>query len=467
MIVTLPLLLPVLEIWPLRRPFARKNLILQLPFWALSAAAALLTVLAFENAGVVRSLDSFPMVIRVENALATVFIYINKTFWPVGLAAEYGWAAHQSLWLTTLAAIAIAGISFLLVRLRGQRPYLAAGWFWFLIALLPVIGLVQVGPQARADRYMYVPMTGLLIIVAWSGADILGYTRLRRPKVLRPAVAAMGVAVAAVFLCFGKMDWTQESYWESTSTLFRHAIVEDDQNYLAWVYLGKSADPGTELSARIECYRIAVDLRPDIPELHDNLGAVLLEAGRFPEAIAQFETALGISPDSTLSRCRLGMALLQSARIDEAVAQFEIAAHNDSASAMAHNDLGVALWRRAKANKAATPETDRIEKELKRAIALGPRDILPLTNFGVVLLDLNLPGAAAEANQYFLRALAIDPDDVAAHLGLSKTLLLPPFSNPGAAADHLEAARKLEPDPERRQSFESPLPEVNQTRSPD
>jgi hypothetical protein len=206
MIVTLPLLLPVLDIWPLRRALSRRNFALQLPFWVLSAAATVLTILAQKNAGFVRSLDSFPLDMRVKNGLTSVFIYISKTFWPTGLAAEYGWPAQQPVWLAALAGFAIAGISLLLLKVRRERPYLAAGWFWFLITLLPVIGLVQVGPQARADRYMYVPMVGLLIMIAWGAADILERIRFQWSA----AVPAAAVAAALLCACFASLDWTQE-----------------------------------------------------------------------------------------------------------------------------------------------------------------------------------------------------------------------------------------------------------------
>jgi Flp pilus assembly protein TadD len=222
------------------------------------------------------------------------------------------------------------------------------------------------------------------------------------------------------------------------------------------------------MNARIECYRIAADIRPDFPELHAELGKALLQARRVPESVAQFQTALRISPRNTKNRCLLGTALLQSARFDEAVEQFDRAVRYDPNSAMARDDLAVALWTRSKYHPATASKAslDEIKAQLTQAIGLRPDDPLALTNLGLILLDLDPIGGVPEANRCFVQALGIAPEDLAAHLGLSKTLPLPPFSNSAAAADHLDTARKLEPDSQRRLRYETPLLDTNQPRDP-
>ena len=254
MIVTLPLLLPLLELWPLRQPFSRRQIFRMLPFLSLSLVAGILTLLAQRASGAMASIIAVPAGLRIPNALFTPFIYIEKTFWPADLSVLYPWPVAQSAWLAILAALSIAGISGLALGLRHTRPYLTTGWFWFLITLLPVLGIVQAGPQARADRYMYVPMVGLLIMVAWGAADLVKTI----PPHRRWIAAAMAAAAGVICLWLATLTWAQEQYWESADKLFRHAITVDEKNYLAWEFLGSSMDMDSQLNERIECDRTAV-----------------------------------------------------------------------------------------------------------------------------------------------------------------------------------------------------------------
>ncbi len=448
MIVTLPLLLPVLDIWPLRRTFSRKSLVLQLPFWALSVAASALTVMAQKNAGYVRSLDAFPLSVRLENAALTVFAYIGKTFWPVSLINPYPWPREEPHGLAMLAGVGIAAISVWLFGMRRARPYLVAGWLWFLVTLIPVIGIVQVGPQAGADRYMYVPMVGLLAMVAWGGDEVLrrlreGWARPGSVQWLAPGAAA---AAGGLCLLLASQAWSQEQYWGDAQTLFRHAIAEDEQNYLAWEYLGTVSDRDTQLDGRIECYRTAAQLRPDLPEMHSELGKALLYGDHVPEAVAAFEAALRLSPGDTKARCLLGGALLRGGRIAAATEQFQKAVSGQPDSPMAHNDLAIALLR------GPNPDQKASVAEFRRAIALRPEDALFHANLGLVLLGS--PDSAQDAVPEFIQALSLDPEDVPAHLGLAKAFSMPILQNPAGAAEHLATAQRLEPNPERIRKLE-------------
>ncbi len=446
MIVTLPLLLLIVDMWPLRRPFSRSLVVEVIPFAVLSACDAVLTFLAQRATGAVRSLEAVPLTARIENALMTVFIYIGKTFWPNGFSNPYGWPAHESIWLAMLAALAIAVISAVALAMRQVRPYLAAGWFWFLLTLLPVIGLVQAGPQARADRYMYVPMTGLLIVVSWGGVDIIKSVRRR----FSWAVPVTAVLAAATCVSLAALAWRQEQYWDNSLTLFQHAVAEDDQNYLAWMYLGRTSPP-----ARIECYRIATQIRPDLGQLRADLGEALLLANRVPDSMSEFEAALRINPRDSRPRCLLGVALLTANRISDAVSQFDLVAGNDPDSAMAHNDLAAALWR-------LNGRSDDVSKQLEKAITLAPDDALVNSNLGLALV--NAPGGPSEAVRHFVQALSKDPQNVEAHLGLAKALTMAPFSNPAAAADHLRSARHFAPNPDDLRQFETLRIDCGQSR---
>jgi protein O-mannosyl-transferase len=444
MIVTLPLLLPLLELWPLRQPFSRRQVLRMLPFLSLSLVAGILTVLAQRASGAMASIIAVSGGTRIGNALITPFIYIEKTFWPADLSVLYPWPVVQSVWLALLAAVSIAAISGLTLRLRHTRPYLTTGWFWFLITLLPVLGILQAGPQARADRYMYVPMVGLLIMVAWGAADSMKTIRPHR----RWTAAAIFAGAGAVCLWLATITWTQEQYWESAGKLFRHAITADEKNYLAWEFLGSTMDMDGELDERIECYRTAVQLRPDFPDLRANLGGILLQAEQVSESIAQLERALEIQPGDTRTRCILGAAFLRANRADEAVSEFRRAVRDDPQSAMVRNDLAVGLWRlRENDNGNGKAEA---RKQLEKAIALRPDYSLPHSNLGLVLLET--PGAHEEAASEFVQALGIYPDDATAHIGLYRALSQ---ADPVAAQTHLNSAHLLVPDPESFRRFET------------
>ena len=300
MIVSLPFLLLAIDFWPLNRRFSRRLLIEKLPFAALAAGVAWLTVLAQGEAGTLGALEPIPPLLRLENSLFTIFVYIGKTIWPVDLVIPYSWPIGMPLWKPLLAGAGVAGISGALIRWRKERPWLTAGWFWFLITLLPVIGIVQAGPQSRADRYMYVPMTGLLIMAAWELLHLVkrwpGWTG-----------AATGVATA-ICITFAVMTWQQSHYWSDTETLFRHATEVEPANDIAWEYLGGTlrGKPGA-LPEEMECYRTAIHIRPGFVEAHDSLGRALRQAGRIPEAVAEYAEALRILPTYTVARCDSGL----------------------------------------------------------------------------------------------------------------------------------------------------------------
>jgi len=431
MIVTLPLLLPVLDLWPLRRPFSRSSFLRQLPFWALSLTASILTLLA--QRGVVRTLHQFSLADRLENAVVTVFIYLGKTVWPVGLSLPYPWHRYSPL-LALGAAFALIAISLLLLSLRRDRPYLAAGWFWFLITLIPVIGLVQVGAQAGADRYMYVPMVGLLIMAAWGADEILRNLSLRLPWA-KPAAAFLA---AALCFLFAQLTWAQQQYWEDAPTLFRHAVAVDDQNYLGWYHLGSMA---TDRATRYECFRIASQIRPDLSDLHVDVAIALFSEKRYAESIAAFEEALRLDPLDPKVRAYLGRVLATTGQTDKAIAQFRLAVRNGPDSVIAANDLAVGLLRTP--GDAARAEAIAL---LEHNIVLQPKNPLAYVNIALALLAV--PGRAAAAQTWLIRALAVDPDCVAAHLAMAKVLSAPPSPNAAAAAEHRAAAARLESDPE-------------------
>jgi tetratricopeptide (TPR) repeat protein len=455
MIVTLPAVLLLLDAWPLGRlrPLGAR-LTEKIPFFAVSAAGAAITYAAQRGSGAVQPLAAFPLGLRVEDALVSCFLYIEKTIWPTGLAVFYPYPRAVPIWQAAGAALVLAGVSIWTAREFGRRPYLAVGWCWYLVMLLPVIGLVQVGAQARADRYMYVPMVGLLVMAAWGARDALrAWPRWRVPA---------GVLAGAALLACGAAAWAQTAYWENSGTLFRHALQVTGGNYLAehnlGVYLLERPDSLAEAIAHLEQavrlnpdsvrarsdlgnalsrvpdrleeaigeYRAALRLDPDSPIPHNNLGNTLAEAGRREEAIAEYQTALRLKPDYAEARANLAAAL---------------AASPDSAER--HYNLGVTLSREGRNAEAVA--------EFEAALRLKPNYAEAENNLGVTLGQM--PGLSGQAIAHFQAALRLRPDYADAHYNLGIALANTPGGMP-EALKHFEAALKLRPDPELRKLVE-------------
>jgi tetratricopeptide (TPR) repeat protein len=290
MIVTLPFVLLLLDVWPLGRaewPWkwnsARSLLIEKLPFLAMAAGGSALTVLAQRAGGAVAPLAELSLSNRIGNALLSYVAYIRDMFWPSGLALLYPLPRTLPVAGVAAAGAALAAISVLAAVQFRKRPYLAIGWFWYLGTLVPVIGLVQVGTQARADRYTYIPLIGLFLMLAWGAAELAQ----RVPRARKAVVAAAALA------CSGCVagTWFQIQYWASSETLFRHSL------------------------------EVA-----EAPLSHNNLGNALMAKGQLPEAIREFRAALRLLPRYADAHFNLGIALENLApsrspeRLSEAIA---------------------------------------------------------------------------------------------------------------------------------------------------
>ena len=456
MIVTLPVVLLLLDAWPLGRlrPLAAR-LTEKIPFFVVSAAGAAITYAAQRGSGAVEPLAAFPLGLRVENALVSCSLYIEKTLWPAGLAAFYPYPRAVPIWQAAGAALVLAGVSIWTAREFGRRPYLAVGWYWYLVTLLPVIGLVQVGAQARADRYMYVPMVGLLVMAVWGAKDVV----LRAwPRGRVPAGALAGAAL----LAYGAAAWAQTGYWQSSGTLFRHALEVTKQNYLAehnlGVYLLEQPDRLADATAHLEQ---AVRLNPDSVRAHSDLGNALSRLpDRLQEAIGEYRAALRIDPDSPIPYNNLGNTLAHTGRLQEAIAEYQTALRlkPDYAEARAnlaaaleagpdsaerHYNLGVSLSQQGRAAEAVA--------EFEGALRLKPNYADAENNLGVTLT--RMPPRSGEATAHFQAALRLRPDYADAHYNLGIALANTPGGMPEALR-HFEAALKLRPDPELQKLVE-------------
>jgi len=314
MLVTLPFVLLLLDFWPLGRlrptsPGAvwrpARLLAEKAPLFVLAAAASVVAFAAQQHGGSVAPLGGYPLPIRVLDSLTACGFYLTKTLWPSRLAVFYPHAAPGSPFAIAPVAfglLAFTAITVVAVVCLRRRPHLAVGWFWFLGMLVPVIGLVQIGAQAYADRYTYLPHAGLLTALVWEAAAVL-----RRRCLPGPAVAA---AACALVLLLAAVARRQVGHWRDDDTLFGHAVAVTADNYLAYHNHGYSFALRGRAAEAAEQYERALRIRPGSWKTAYGLGWALAAAGRTEEAAAAYEQALRIKPD--LVEARRGLQLLRS-----------------------------------------------------------------------------------------------------------------------------------------------------------
>ena len=332
-VVTLPFVLLLLDFWPLerlgavgeRRGALRRAVVEKLPLFALSAVFSAVTFLAQRSGGTVASLDRLPVSARVANALVSYVSYLAKAFWPTRLAIFHPHAEAS----VSRAAVASAALILLTLTLgawhtRRRRAYFAVGWLWFLGTLFPVIGLVQVGSQAMADRYMYLPIVGLIIAVAWGSMDALAKVRGRRP--------ILAVAGCAVVTALAITTTVELRYWRDSESLFRHALEVTDDNYVAHSYLGTALRAKGQTAEAIRHYRRSLQIRPNQLTLCNNLAWLLATdrdaAQRDPHAaveLAQRAEQLSVVKDPAVLDT-LAAAYASAGRFDDAIRTAEQAA---------------------------------------------------------------------------------------------------------------------------------------------
>jgi tetratricopeptide (TPR) repeat protein len=381
MLVTLPLLLLLLDLWPFdRRGRGLRALVLEkLPVAALAAASCVVTVAVQAAGGAVKSTAAFPLGGRLANAVVSCVRYLGKTVWPAELSPYYPHpsAPESAPW----SALAVAGAAALLATIttlafavRNRRRYVLAGWLWFLVALLPVLGLVQVGAVAMADRYTYLAALGPFVILAWAAADLLAAAGARA-RALAPWA---GLLALLVLLALGTRTWFQARHWRDSFALYERALEIDPANTFAHVNLAAAyeaeemvhdavahyraalaSDPrlarahlglGNGLALLREAddaerhYRLALEHEPGLALAEQNLGILLGTRGRAAEAIEHYRRALELRPDLTDARGNLGATLLALGRIDEAIAELALVVDARPGDARARHNLGLAFF---------------------------------------------------------------------------------------------------------------------------
>jgi tetratricopeptide (TPR) repeat protein len=327
-VVTLPVVLLLLDVWPLarwRREGPRRLLLEKLPLFAVAALAALLTLHAQRAAGAMSSAGTLPLGVRVAQAILSSVTYLRQTLWPEGLAVFYPYPSEIELGSVALAALLLAGISVGALRALPRAPWLAVGWGWYLVTLLPVIGLVQVGLQAHADRYTYLPLVGIFVAGVWGVSEPLA-----RSPALRRALVPLALAASAACLVLTRL---QTATWRDSTTLFERAVAVTEDNYVAHNHLGLALMGQGRLAEARAHFEEAVRIQPRYPDARNNLAGVLLNQGHLEPAIAELRQLVEYAPHDAAAHRSLAALLRKAGRTDEAAAAVREAERIESGGA--------------------------------------------------------------------------------------------------------------------------------------
>ena len=369
MLVTLPFVLLLLDYWPLNRldpqsPLTRQMKTVfvlvreKIPFFILAFVSCAVTFYAQQSGDAVKDLSMLSLKFRLGNASISYISYIGKMLWPVNLAVFYPHPGNAVSWPAVAAATAALLIIFALVFTQARkRPWLATGWLWYFGTLVPVIGLVQVGAQSSADRYTYVPLIGLSVIIAW-----LVPKRITRRQGGRLALIAI---TCAVLLALSICTCIHIPHWRNSITLFSHAAEVTKDNYRAQFNLAKALSDTGQIDKAAHHYSIAVTMKPAWPEAHHNLGITFFKQGKLAKAIDHYTTAIELKPDRPETHNNLGVALEMQKQFDRAITHYNQAIELKPDYANAHYNLAKTL--------AITGRNDEAIEQYRRVLRIAPQ----------------------------------------------------------------------------------------------
>jgi len=431
MLVTFPFLLLVLDFWPLDRradlPIGERWRFLvreKLPLMLLVLVFCGVAVWAQTSGRAVQTLGKFPLPIRLGNAILAYGAYLWQFVNPTQLAVFYPHPGFNLPWLPVVAcAGGLAGLSWLAWQQRFTRPYLLTGWLWFLGLLVPVLGLVQVGEQARADRYMYLPLVGLCLAVVWLAGEVP-----------RGSSLARGLAVAALVLIAGLalQARRQVATWQDSLALFGRAVQVSPHSSFCWNSLGLSYERLRDLSQAERCYRQALQVEPRSITARCNLGALLQRQGAVDEARRLLDEALELDPrDPSANELRASLFVIEGAA-DRALDFYRRAIELNPYDASPRESLATVLRQLGKPEEALA--------QLREWQQLDPDNPRLHNSLGTVMIDLEKP---SEGERFYLKALRLDSKYATArsNLGILKYRL----GDYDAAVDHFRLANQLEP----------------------
>jgi len=430
------------------------------PFFALSAVSVFLSFLSMRRLGITTSTDLIPMKLRLANAAVSYVSYIGKIICPRKLAVFYPYPMEVAIWRSMGAALLLVCVSFVLIWVFRRKAYLSIGWLWFVGTLLPVIGLVQAGLwPSIADRWAYVPMIGLLIIVAWGAGDLAAKWRL--------PTSATVLAACACIAVLGVCTYRQAGHWRNSRTLFSHALEVTTDNYIAHLNLGNTFIKEGMIAEAMSHYGKAIEIHPAFADAHYNLGVCFSLQEAYERAISEYRIALNLNAGHFNARLRLAEALTRTGKLDEAVGHFENLLQKEPNNVEALNNYALALVQMMRTTQAI--------ELYDKALRIDPDSVEVLNNLGTALAEqwqfdaaithltkalrlnpgfaktyYNLADASKRAGglddaiEYCREALRIDPNDKAGHYNLGR--LLSERKNYDEAAEQFEKAIELDGD---------------------
>jgi tetratricopeptide (TPR) repeat protein len=444
MLVTLPFILLLLDYWPLNRlqiystendhlkikEVIRRNsnkifnLVLEkVPLFVLSAISVLLTLYAARYVGTVSSFESLPLRERISNAVVSYVLYIKKLFWPTDLAVFYPISAIP-VWQFFIASLFLIIVTVFVCRYFRKYPYLFIGWFWYLGTLVPVIGLIQVGSQAMADRYAYVPLIGIFIIMAW------GITDIARTKYLKNIVAIVsGISLIILFI----ITSFQIQYWRDTTSLFERAVNVTKNNFTAKFGLGNELLKRNKIDEAIKHYYESLILDPENDTILAAFAWALHMKGENDKAIDMLRLALRFNPKSMDAHNRLGVILFQEGHIDEAIIEYKKAIDLNNDELLPHRNLGNALVEKGKIDEAIN--------EYREVLRINPQYAGAHDKIAMLLMSQN---KNVEAIKHFKEAIKLSPTYADAHFHLAKILKREGFE--AESSYHFQEAISINPE---------------------
>jgi tetratricopeptide (TPR) repeat protein len=475
MLVTLPFVLLLLDYWPLGRlhfrtgpsigaleapPRSREQILIEkIPFLVLSLASSLVTYLIQQQQGIVAPSIALPLSDRIANAIVSYAIYLRKTVLPTDLAIFY---PHSGVglpaWQTGIAVLALGIVTFIGWKKRSSQPYLLVGWLWFLGTLVPVIGLIQVGLQALADRYMYLPIIGLAIMAAWGLSTLTRGLRYQKP------VLAAGFIISVILM--GAWTHVQARYWKDNFTLYEHALSVTKENHLAENNLGAALADSGRHSEAIPHIREALKILPNQVTIHVNLARSLVAVGERDEALDEYNWILGRRPADPLLHARIGDLLADEGKNEGATTHFLAAIRLDSTDLLSRSKLAEVYARASKLDEATNvclallrlqPDNsqahdvlgviagrqnrnDDAAREFTLAIRFDSLNADALNDMGILYDRM---GKGNEAFEMYQKAVRADSGHGDAHLNLG--VALAKRQRLAEAADHWVRATRLNP----------------------
>ena len=435
MLVTLPFVLLLLDYWPLNRgqrstassqkdsDLSWKELVIEkIPLLILSAAAsAAALVTQHQSINLVKTMS---IATRIGNAFVSLGEYLVQTVWPADLAVFYPFPQSGLVWWRVTAGIAaFVAISMTVSVLRRTKPYLLTGWLWYVGMLVPVLGIVQVGIQSHADRYMYLPQVGLCLMITWLAADLFGRWRYRKPAF---------IGVAAIVLA--SLVWrahAQTSYWRDSELLWEHSVSVTADNEMAREHLSDAYLDKDRIDDAIVQARAAVNAQPESADAHGVLGAALARKGEGDEAITELQLSLRLNPKLARARYNLGNVFLQKGNLEAAIGNYEDELRLQPQFAEGHNNLANALFKKG--------QIDQGLAHLKIALELNRNYPEAHNNLGIALSQMGrMPEAIAE----WKKVLQLQPDNLEANCNLAWIFATFPDASLRSGSRAVECAEK-------------------------